>query len=481
MTVSSAYSPDIDDGDGVSVIFPVTFRFDNLADVRCTIYAVDGTARTPAFTVTGSPLAGGGYSGGSLEITDGAPLVGETVLRSRETTLLQQTNYQAGNFPSAAHERSADRLVMAAQERAAIAGRTLRFDELTDPIEAIPPVALDHTLIRTPEGFGEGPAVTDIAAAQANAAAALASQVAAAASQAAAAASQAAAAASEAAAAASALAADGSADAAALSAAAALASQTAAAASEAAADADAASAAASALAADGSADAAALSAAAALASETAAAASAAAAAASEAGAAASAAAAAASAATIDTTRVVPVGAVGHFAMNSAPSGWLKANGAAVSRATYAALFAAIGTTFGVGDGATTFNLPDLRGEFLRGWDDGRGVDSGRAFGSAQGDDNKAHTHGGASGSSGDHAHGLEQYRYSSGNSGSGGGGGWTSPGGQLSGGLGWFAVPTINAVHAARMTTTGAHTHTIASDGTEARPRNVAVLACIKF
>jgi microcystin-dependent protein len=80
---------------------------------------------------------------------------------------------------------------------------------------------------------------------------------------------------------------------------------------------------------------------------------------------------------------VPAGAVMSFAMSSAPSGWLKANGAAVSRATYATLFAAIGTTFGAGDGSTTFNLPDMRGEFPRGWDDARGVDSGRVFGSAQ--------------------------------------------------------------------------------------------------
>jgi len=80
---------------------------------------------------------------------------------------------------------------------------------------------------------------------------------------------------------------------------------------------------------------------------------------------------------------VPTGVVATFAMNSAPTGWLKANGAAVSRTTYATLFAAINTTFGSGDGSTTFNLPDLRGEFLRGWDDGRGVDTGRAFGSAQ--------------------------------------------------------------------------------------------------
>ena len=82
---------------------------------------------------------------------------------------------------------------------------------------------------------------------------------------------------------------------------------------------------------------------------------------------------------------VPSGAVMHFAMQSAPTGWLKADGSAVLRTQYPALFAAIGTTFGVGDGRTTFNLPDLRGEFVRGWDGGRNIDPGRAFGSAQGE------------------------------------------------------------------------------------------------
>lgn len=79
------------------------------------------------------------------------------------------------------------------------------------------------------------------------------------------------------------------------------------------------------------------------------------------------------------------GQVAFFARSTAPTGWLKANGAEVSRTTYAALFAAIGTTFGAGDGATTFNLPDMRGYALRAWDDGRGVDSGRVFGSTQAD------------------------------------------------------------------------------------------------
>lgn len=82
-------------------------------------------------------------------------------------------------------------------------------------------------------------------------------------------------------------------------------------------------------------------------------------------------------------RGTPAGAVLPFAMSAAPTGWLKCNGAAVSRATYSTLFDAIGTTFGVGDGSTTFALPDLRGEFVRGYDDGRGIDAGRSFGSAQ--------------------------------------------------------------------------------------------------
>lgn len=62
----------------------------------------------------------------------------------------------------------------------------------------------------------------------------------------------------------------------------------------------------------------------------------------------------------------PAGIIAPFAGTSAPSGWLSCNGSAISRATYATLFAAIGTTWGVGDGSTTFNVPDLRGMFLRG-------------------------------------------------------------------------------------------------------------------
>lgn len=87
-----------------------------------------------------------------------------------------------------------------------------------------------------------------------------------------------------------------------------------------------------------------------------------------------------------------VGSVSAFAMPTAPTGWLVCDGSAVSRTEYADLFAAIGTIWGDGDGVSTFNLPDLRGEFVRGFDDGRGVDAGRVFASAQADAIDEHYH-----------------------------------------------------------------------------------------
>lgn len=147
--------------------------------------------------------------------------------------------------------------------------------------------------------------------------------------------------------------------------------------------------------------------------------------------------------------LVPPGTVQFYAANTAPTGWVKANGAALSRTTYAALFAAIGTTYGVGDGSTTFTLPDMRGEFPRGWDDGRGIDSGRTIGTAQADIIKTH----------DHTLTV-QSRF-----GTGGGAGFAA---------GWSRHDTG---------TTGASytTNTGNTEGTETRPRNIALLAIIKF
>ena len=86
------------------------------------------------------------------------------------------------------------------------------------------------------------------------------------------------------------------------------------------------------------------------------------------------------------------GMVCYFAQSTPPAGYLKRNGAAVSRTTYARLFAKIGTTYGAGDGSTTFNLPDGRGVFDRGLDDGRGFDPDRTLGSYQDSANLAHAH-----------------------------------------------------------------------------------------
>ena len=144
------------------------------------------------------------------------------------------------------------------------------------------------------------------------------------------------------------------------------------------------------------------------------------------------------------TEIIPAGTIIAFAATATPSGYLTCYGQAVSRTTYAALFTAIGTTYGAGDGSTTFNVPDLRGEFLRGWDDGRGADPGRTFGGWQ------------SASVGPHSHTVQgagtgaQYDYNQYASGS-------------------------TSVQTQTTSTTGS------GIGSETRPRNVAVHFCIKY
>lgn len=90
---------------------------------------------------------------------------------------------------------------------------------------------------------------------------------------------------------------------------------------------------------------------------------------------------------------VPSGTVAYCAGAQPPHGWLAANGAQVSRSTFPDLFRAIGTHYGAGNGSTTFHLPDLRGEFVRGWDNGRNADAGRTLGSFQGQSMQDHFHG----------------------------------------------------------------------------------------
>jgi len=104
----------------------------------------------------------------------------------------------------------------------------------------------------------------------------------------------------------------------------------------------------------------------------------------------------------------PTGVVLPYAGSSAPSGWLFCNGAAVSRTTYSNLFGVIGTTFGVGDGSTTFNIPNTGGVFIRGA--GSQVISGTTYsgtlGASQYDQFKSHTH-----TDSGHAHGANAGNY----------------------------------------------------------------------
>lgn len=81
--------------------------------------------------------------------------------------------------------------------------------------------------------------------------------------------------------------------------------------------------------------------------------------------------------TITAAQQTPAGVLSPFAGSAAPAGWLLAYGQAVSRTTYANLFAAIGTTYGAGDGSTTFNVPDLRGRVIAALDNMGGTDAGR--------------------------------------------------------------------------------------------------------
>ncbi len=120
----------------------------------------------------------------------------------------------------------------------------------------------------------------------------------------------------------------------------------------------------------------------------------------------------------------PAGTIMAFAgpLASVPTGWLPCNGAAVGRMTNPDLFAAIGTAWGNGDGATTFNVPNLQGRFLRGLSGGTGIDpdaggrtasaaggnTGDAVGTIQGDVFSNHSHGvnisGSTNTAGSHSH-----------------------------------------------------------------------------
>ncbi|EJN31772.1 phage-related tail fiber protein [Pseudomonas sp. GM78] len=167
-----------------------------------------------------------------------------------------------------------------------------------------------------------------------------------------------------------------------------------------------------------------------------------------------------------------VGEVTHFAMSTPPPGYLKRNGAWVSRTAYAALFAKIGTTYGAGDGSTVFALPDSRAEFDRGWDDGRNVDTGRVFGSAQASQNLSHTHTGSAINGGAHNHQTAFVREK------------IAANMVTEGGNAVFGDEMTDGPQYLTTSDHPGHTHMLMianSGGNESRPVNTAFLACIKY
>lgn len=163
-----------------------------------------------------------------------------------------------------------------------------------------------------------------------------------------------------------------------------------------------------------------------------------------------------------TGTIVPYGG------DSAPTDWLLCFGQAVSRTTYAALFAVLGTTYGSGDGSTTFNLPDLRGRVPGGKDNmggtaanrltsaGAGVD-GATLGASGGAQTHtltsaqmpAHSHAGSTASAGAHQHG------------------YTAPSGSFRVGSGDSETPDRTVLPGAATTdSNGAHTHTLSISNT---------------
>lgn len=204
--------------------------------------------------------------------------------------------------------------------------------------------------------------------------------------------------------------------------------------------------------------------------------------------------------------ICPVGSVQGFLRNTTPSGWLELNGLTIGNASSGAtaranadtetlytllwqqtsavdlpIYTSTGVLSSKGASASAdfaankrLALPNTRGEFLRGWDNGRGVDTGRTLGGSQSDLVKAHTHTGSTSSSGSHSHTYSIYL---GNR-RGLNGSVNSPH--------WSSGDTYTgaSTHNGTTDTTGAHSHTVtidANSGVENRPRNVSVMYCVKY
>lgn len=177
----------------------------------------------------------------------------------------------------------------------------------------------------------------------------------------------------------------------------------------------------------------------------------------------------------------PAGTILSFAGSTAPTGYLVCDGSTVSRSSYANLYSVIGDSFGEGDGSTTFHLPDLRGRFLRGWDNSAtndpdaasrtasntGGNTGDNIGSLQ--DHQLDSHNHSTNTTGAHVHTTNFAQTS-----------W-----KVGTGSTFYNIDSSGGTVSTRSSgaaSNGNHSHTITSaGGNETRPVNVAVNYIIKF
>lgn len=183
-------------------------------------------------------------------------------------------------------------------------------------------------------------------------------------------------------------------------------------------------------------------------------------------------------------QLLPSGAVLPFAGATPPSGWLACDGSEVSRSAYPDLYAYIGTLYGAGNGSTTFNLPDLRNQFVR------GASSTRPVGNEENDQLGSHNHTGSTNTTGNHSHsgstnttgshqhtvevrgGVDNgpYEYPT-------HGRYTSEANNLT-------RPAGDHSHTLSINNAGNHSHSLTinnTGGSETRPQNIALLYCIKY
>lgn len=174
------------------------------------------------------------------------------------------------------------------------------------------------------------------------------------------------------------------------------------------------------------------------------------------------------------------GMIGFFPSTDAPAGWLKCNGALLSRSTYSRLFSYVASpgtwfttdaiwlsgyyaAFSSGNGSTTFRIPEMRGDFIRAFDDGRGIDAGRPAALWQDQAFLSHGHP-ANVTDPTHKHNMNV--------------------GQGSGGIQGFNFVSGNSTAnyaGIQFAATGISVSISNSGGVETRPRNIPLLACIKY